>query len=1094
VVKKIFYFCCVLIICYNKIFAQQFISLSPKETNIDFVNYLLETKEINTFTFEYLYNGGGVAVGDINNDGLSDLYFTGNMVPDKLYLNLGNMKFQDITKQANVGGGLGYKTGVTMADINSDGWIDIYVCKSVLAMAQYRANLLYINNKNGTFTESAVAYGLADSSYSTQAYFRDMDLDGDLDMFALNYPALRGETQDIKLTISKGGKLEVAKEKLVPYQSDRFFENVNGKFIDKTIKAGVVDLSFGLSAILEDFNDDNYPDIYVCNDFAHPDALFINNKNGTYTNKINDYFNHTAFNSMGSDYADINNDGMSDLLVMDMLPEDNRRQKQLRHNQNYDTYEKMVKYNYGAQMVRNVVQLNNGKSKKYSDVAHLTGMAFTDWSWAPLIADFDNDGNKDVFITNGYLRDLTDLDYAKFDSDSLHKAISKVTSNEQAMQILSKIPSTKIPNYYYKNKGNLEFENKSYESGFTAATWSNGAAYADLDNDGDLDIIINNLNDYASIYKNRTSEKVNKNNWIRFSFVGNKMVNTYGVKIQINTKDGITQYQSFMPNKGYISCHEQFIHFGINTNTICDAIITWPNGAVQKLNNISANQLLQIKITDATKTEINNSFNKPTLFSDITASTKINHTSFENEYIDFKQEPLLPKRYSQLGPCAAVADFDKDGLEDFFIGGAVNFVAKLYLQNKDGSFSVIANPAFQQDISFEDVGAANMDIDADGDEDLIVISGGNDYPNQLEKYPVRVYINNGKGVFTKDTKQILPKINLSGKSIAIADYDKDGKQDIFIGGRTVPGHYGLIPESYLLLRKGEKFEIENKWKAGMVTDAKWIDLDNDTWLDLVLVGEWMPISIYKNVKGVLDKQVTIISNSNGWWNCISTTDINKDGLPELVLGNLGINSRYKATSEEPLSMLVNDFDNNGSTDCIISGFNKGISYPLATRENLLDQMVYLRKKFIRNSQYATATIKDIFSPDQINSSQTFFSNTMQSCIAINKGNFTFTMQNLPLEAQVFPVQAIQVVDLNKDGFDDLLLVGNDYSAELETGINDAGIGLCLIGSKNGSFATDAAFDCYIPGDTRIINQIKIDGKWAYLVGKNQDKAQLIQAK
>jgi enediyne biosynthesis protein E4 len=1090
--KKLFFIFFVIFLsnfcgCY-KLFAQQFTALKPQQTGVDFVNYLVETKDINFFTFEYLYNGGGVAIGDINNDKLPDIYFTGNLVPNKLYLNKGNLQFEDVTKAAGVDGGLGYKTGVTMADINNDGWLDIYVCKSIFSVAAYRANLLYINNQNGTFTESAAEYGLADSSYSTHAYFYDMDRDGDLDMFSLNYPSTRSETQNVATTTDKNGNQIPVKPEIKKYETDRYFENINGKFIDKTTEAGIADNSFGLSAIIADFNKDLYPDIYVCNDFAMPDKLFINNKNGTYTNQLDKYFSHTTFNSMGSDYADINNDGLQDLMVMDMLPEDNYRQKLLRHNQSYDTYEKMQKFGYGTQVVRNVLQLQNKAGSIYSDVAHLAGMAYTDWSWAPLIADFDNDGLKDVFITNGYLRDVTNVDYIKFEADSILKALQKAGSNMQAKEVLNKIPSTKISNYYFKNYGDLQFQNKTNVSGLGNPTFSSGAAYADLDLDGDLDIVVNNLNEAASVFQNTVIEKNEAVNYIRFALQNTKAMHAYGTTIKVITSNGKAQWQTFMPNKGYISTHEPVVHFGIGNQAQCDSvIITWQDGTKQVLSNLIANTTHTI-VQKGIKSIPQNS--EKVLFKDITQQVGLKYFSKQNKFSDYKLEPLLPKRYSQLGPCLTVADFNGDGLEDFYIGGASTYAAKIFLQTKQGKFVEQKNAAFEADKIYEDAGVEHFDLEGDGDEDLLVISGGNDFGKQMDKYPARLYINNGKAIFTKAGTNVFPILNISGKAIAIADYNKDGVQDIFIGGRISPGNYGLEPNSYFLRVKNGMVLSDTIIATGMVTDAIWVDINADTWLDLVVVGEWMPVQIFINNNGVLNFKPTEIKYSNGWWNSVKATDVNKDGLTDLVLGNLGTNSRYKASPTAPLTMMVADIDKNGSTDCVISFSEKGKRYPVATRDNLLEQMPFLRKKYIRNQDFAKATTEDIFTKDQIENAKILSAFTMESAVAIQSLDKTFTLNPLPTEAQTFPINSILDIDANKDGLLDLVLAGNDYSAELETGLCDAGIGCYLQGGPY-NFKIPNNSGLFISGDVRGIKKITIKEMPCFLAYKNDEALQCI---
>jgi hypothetical protein len=1071
-----------ILICSNQLlYSQLFNALSNTETGIDFVNYIQETKQLNITTYEYLFNGAGVAIGDINNDGLLDVYFSATMTPNKLFLNQGNLKFKDITKEAGVDGGVGFKTGVTMVDINNDGWMDIYVCKSAIPSPAYRVNSLYVNNKNGTFTERAKEYGLADSSYSTQAYFYDMDKDGDLDMYLLNHPYKISDAKLIFLERNAQGKLEYVKNKETQYVSDRYYENVNGKYVDKTKQAGLLNYSFGLSAIISDFNQDGFPDIYVCNDYVQPDNLYINNKNGTYSDNLDEYFSHLSYNSMGSDYADVNNDGYADLLVLDMLPETNFRQKQMKQAQNYDQYNKMITYGLKSQYVKNVLQLNNHQ-KKYSDIAFYAGLAFTDWSWAPLIADFDNDGYKDIYITNGLMRDVTDMDYAKFEIDSLHKELNKLNPNDIASDIFSIIPSQKISNYFFKNQHSLVFKNATVESGLNIPSWSNGAAYADLDNDGDLDIVVNNINDQAFLFRNNSSTN-SQSNFIRFE------CKQLGTKIEITTPDANIQTQEYMPTKGYLSCHEPFIHFGIGQNTSCTAKIVYPNQQVQTITINDVNKIIKVKSEGTLSSNINKTATK--YFKDITSSTGIKFTQKENEYIDYKLEPLLPKRLSQLGPSVTVGDINGDKLEDFIVGGAAGFEAVIFIQEAMGKFSTKNCNTFSIDKKYEDIGAKLVDIDNDGDLDLIVATGGNEFPNQKEMYPIRLYINDGKGNFSRASKEIFPEIYTSAKAIAVGDINKDGDMDIFIGGRTVPGHYGLLPESYLLKNEHGKFTIDNANtelnKAGMITDAVWFDYDGDSWDDLVIVGEWMPITIFKNTNGNIQSKPTTVSNTNGWWSSIHIEDINKDGKKDIVYGNYGLNTRYKCSESEPMTMYVSDFDKNGSTDCIINVYNLGISYPIAVRDNVLDQMVFLKKKYLRYQQYATTTINEMLTSDQRNSATIFKATNMKSMIAYNSGGGKYTFETLPEEVQFSPLQAVNTLDINQDGNVDLLLSGNDYSAELETGRNDAGIGVVLSNAK-----TPLSFTgYYTPGDVKDVKPIQINGKQSWVVVKNQGELQII---
>jgi hypothetical protein len=1085
-----------VIACFPLKAQLHFTLLKPDQTGIDFVNAIQETAQINEFSYSYLYNGGGVAVGDINNDGLPDLYFSGNMVTNKLYLNLGNFKFKDITDSAGVKGEYGYQTGVTMVDINQDGFLDIYVCKSAMPNTEARRNVLYINNGNLTFTNQAKKYGIDDASYSTQAYFYDMDLDSDLDLFLVNHPYNMKNANSIQLSYDKAGKLKADEDTERTFVSSRYYENINGVFKDKTLAAGLGTHSFGLSAIIDDFNEDGYPDIYLCNDYHKPDYLFINNKNKKYTNKADKFFQHFSYSSMGSDYADINNDGYLDLMVLDMLPETFQRQKLLKGQGNYDNLIKRVNYGFGYQYTKNVLQLNNG-NQTYSDISYLSGVAFTDWSWAPLIADFDNDGLKDIYITNGYLRDVTDMDFMMYNSDSLKKELYKTKNSEDAMKVLNGIPSKPTINYYFKNNGNLTFSNINKTCGLDIPSYSNGGVYCDLDNDGDLDLVVNNLFSPPFIYSNNTSEN-HLANFVRFKLKG-ETANPFGIGaiVEIETPDGKKQIQHFNPDKGYLSCNEWFVHFGVGKNDSVKVSIIWPNGNSQVLKGLSANNVYTLDIKNSAPKPIVKE-NTSTVFRDITSKTNVSYNHKENTYIDFKLEPLLPHQFSQMGPCIAVADINGDGLDDFFIGGSKDNDGSVFVQDSSGKFAILKELNISADKKYEDTGAEFIDADNDGDNDLLVVSGGNEYPENENMYPVRLYTNDGKGNFGKNTTSF-PSIYTSSKAIAVDDYDNDGDKDIFIGGRVVPGHYGLMPKSYLLQNKNGQFtditsSVPVIANIGMVTDAIWCDVDNNGWKDLVIVGEWMPLTIFYNINGKLDTTPFILEKSYGWWNTITANDIDKDGDVDLIGGNISANTRYRGNEEYPMTMVVNDFDNNGSTDCIISLYQSdGISYPIALRDNILDQMNYLKKKFLRYKEYSNATINEIFTPEQLSAAKTFKVNCITNTLFVNNGKKNFSMQNLSVKAQIFPINSILADDYDKDGITDLLVAGNDYTTEIESGRNDAGIGLMLIGSGNTKFNSvpvkKSGF--YVPGDVKCMKKITVHNKPAIIVGKNKDYLQFI---
>jgi enediyne biosynthesis protein E4 len=1070
-----------------------FTKVAPSKSNVYFTNIINEDKNSNNFLYEYLYNGGGVAVADINNDGLSDIYFSSSLGDNKLYLNKGNLVFEDITQKANVNGGDGFKTGVTFVDINNDGLMDIYVCKSAAADVNARRNLLYVNNGNLTFTERAKEYGIDDASYSTQAYFADFDKDGDVDLFLLNHPAAMNAANKIVLSQSKNGQLDVVKDTTRTYVSCRYYINTNKKFKDKTISAGLGTYAFGLSAVIADINKDGYLDIYTCNDYHEPDYLFINNKNGTFTNQYNSYFKHGTYSSMGSDYADINNDGEPDLITVDMVPETNKRQKELKGPGNYDQFEKRVKYNFGVQYTKNCLQLNNGNNT-FSDISYLAGVAFTDWSWAPMIADFDNDGLKDIYITNGYLRDVTNLDYAMFNADAIRKDFFKTNNGNDAMKVLQQIPSVATKNYFFKNNGNLTFNDNTDASGLGYPSFSNGGAYADLDNDGDLEIICNNFYDSAFIFKNNIVES-KINNYLRFKLQGNTNITVTNTIINIETEDGKKQTQHYYTTKGYLSSHEQYVHFGIGKNTSAKVVIMWPNGTQQIIEKMNANETHVIKIesnTTVTKPNLANN----TLFKNITAATNINYTHKENDYIDFKLEPLLPHKFSMQGPCIAVADINNDGLDDFFVGGSYSNAGETFIQKTNGTFEKLKNPIFDADKNYEDGAATFFDADKDGDMDLIVITGGNEFPNELFKYPVRLYMNNGSGNFTKSNA--IANINTSAKTIAIADYDKDGDQDIFIGGQVIPGKYGLKPESYLLQNDKGIFKnitppaLKN---IGMVTDATFTDIDKDGFEELVLVGEWMPLSIFKNNNGQINTTALVNEKSYGWWHSLTAMDINKDGNIDFIGGNISLNTRFRANEALPLNMIAGDIDKNGSIDCIIGlYYNDGMQYPYPGRDALLDQMVSMKKKYLRYENYSSVTFDNLFTKEQLANTENYKANCITNTFFMGDGKGNFTLQMMPPKAQLAPINAAIPFDFDNDGIQDILIAGNDYSTEVETGRYDAGIGLAIKNLGNGKFkslpATESGLN--LDGDVKCMKPIKINGKSCFIIGRNAGKLEIWQ--
>lgn len=1067
-----------------------FTVLDSSETNITFVNQITETEEFNFLIYEYLQNGGGVAVGDINNDGLDDLYFSGNTVFNKLYLNLGNFKFKDITQSAGVGGGQGFKTGVTMADVNSDGLLDIYVCKSAISDPVYRKNVLYINNGDLTFSDKSREFGLDDPSYSTQAYFFDMDNDGDQDMYLVNHPFNLRESNNINVVQDKSGKLKVGKPESYAYISDRLYLNENNKFKDISSSAGVLNEAFGLSAVIGDFNEDGLQDIYVCNDYVMPDYLYINQGSGKFLEKFDDYFPHSSFSSMGSDFADINNDGCFDLMTLDMLPRDHYRQNMLGMAQNYDKFNKLVDLELKAQFSMNALQLNNCNGT-FSDVAFISGVAMTDWSWAVLMADFDNDNKKDLFISNGYVRDVTNNDYARYTMDSLQKELNlgRIT----LLQWLKAIPSNKIPSYLFKNEGELSFSNKSESWNSGGDAYSSGAAYSDLDNDGYLDLIVSNI-DQAPFLMRNNGKKLIKNNYLTLALDKGLQKNLTGVKAKAYLSDGTIIHESYAPTRGFLSSSQHKLHFGIPVGkTITRLEIYWSSKEVQTIENPGLNQILTVKKENTSI--VNKAKNISPIFKDITKSiVPIKHE--ENIYNDLKRQPLLHRKYSQEGPAAAVADINKDGLDDLFIGGSFGFAGSLYLQEQTGNFKQLSVPDFITDKDYEDVSAVFSDFNNDGFQDLYVASGGNEHPAGDLLYLDRIYYNDGKNNFKRD-KGALPALYNSAGIVASNDIDNDGDVDLFIGNRVTPGRYPQLPPlTFLRNDKGKFTEVTAQWlsvneRSGMVTSAVFADIDNDKRDELIFSGEWMSINILKwdgksfqNISKKLG-----MDQYFGWWNAINVSDLNNDGYPEIIAGNLGLNAQITASTEMPATMLYSDFDKNGSVDPILCYFNGDKSHPIHFRDRMLDHMVFLKKKFNRYHQYADATIEDIFDSDQLKSAEELKANTFSHQLFVNKNGKSFSSEKLPVHSQVSVVNSILTEDLDGDTIKDIITVGNYYGTDVQSGRYDASIGAVTKVDKAFKLTsiTPAVSGMKANGDVRHI--LKINNS-KYLIVRNNGYASL----
>ncbi|MEX0996876.1 MAG: VCBS repeat-containing protein [Flavobacteriaceae bacterium] len=1072
--------------------------LESTQTGIDFENTIKESERFNFLLYEYLYNGGGVAIGDINNDGLPDIYFSGNMFSNKLYLNQGDFKFKDITESAGVNGGRGFKTGVTMVDINNDGLMDIYVSKSAIPNADLRHNVLYINNGNLTFTERATEYGLDDPSYTTQAYFFDMDGDGDLDAYVLNHPGNLREANSIKVTQNDKGELALAKPETYEYFSDRLYQNNGGNFIDITEKAGVLNYAFGLSAVIGDFNNDGLPDIYVANDYVMPDRLLINQGNNTFVDQLYDYFSSTSFSSMGSDYADINNNGCFDLLTLDMLPAENYRRKMMSMMQNYDKFEKMVTYDLGVQYPTNVLQINSCVGS-FSNFAYLNDVALTEWSWSVLLADFDNDGLKDIHITNGYTRDITNNDYARFKMDQLQKKLNagEITLTEW----IEEIPSNPVPSVFFNNQGENRFQNVSsiWDSG--PPQFSNGSAYADLNNNGYLDLVVNNINAPAFIMKNMGAELID-NSFLSIELEHNETATNLGTKVKAHLSDGTILTEQYYPTRGFLSSSQHRLHFGIKEGLLVDQVeIIWPDKSLQTIKNPELNQILKVSKSptgtyEVPKTEFR-------YFEDVSNKLPKEASHIENDYIDFKREALLHHKYSEEGPGVAVGDVNGDGLDDLYLGGAMGFAPKLFIQNTNGSFRLKNVQDFEADKEHEDVSALFFDANGNGFLDLYVVSGGNEKLANDPIYQDRIYFNDGNGNF-KRANEALPEFYSSGGIVKAHDIDSDGQLDLFVGGRVTPGRYPETPPSFLLKNNNGTFTnatsqwSENLKRLGMVTDAAFADIDKDGTKELIITGEWMPVTVFKFQNGKYQNatQSLGLSDKTGWWYSLFVEDLNNDGYPEIVAGNLGLNSILKASPSEPVSIYYKDFDNNGSLDAILTHYHGGVSYPLLNRDRLLTQMIMLRKRFTRYDPYARATINEVFTPTELQDVKILEANHFEHTSFLNDKGKGFTAQVLPHATQISVMKSIQSIDINKNGNKDLIVGGNFFGTDSELGRYDASIGSLLLGDGAGNFNAvhPSESGLVIPGNVYHIVPITIAGEAHFWVVRNDDRSSLIKAK
>lgn len=1112
------------LLCFNgyALFAQQkkatlFSLMNEKETGISFLNTIQEDDSLNVMRYEYLYNGAGVGIGDFNNDGFNDIFFSGNTTANKLFLNKGNFKFEDITATAKVAGNGTWNTGVSIADVNGDGLMDIYVCHSgKFADPQKLCNELFINQgiKNGlpVFKDMAREYGIdAPGTQSTQTAFFDYDKDGDLDMFLLNHsnhtynPFLN--TKKIRSTpdLNFGNRL---------FRND-VDANGNMHFTDVTLQSGIINnaLNFGLSVTISDMNYDGWPDIYTTSDYTERDCFYINNKDGSFTESLAKSFAHISKYAMGADIADYNNDGRPDVFTLDMLPEDNHRQKLLKGPDEYDQYHLLLDSGYYHQQMRNMLQLNEGMDEKgnlrFSEIGQLAGVSNTDWSWSGLLADFDNDGWKDLFVSNGYLRDFTDMDFLKYSvADAKAAAVKSGNLNYQTYDLVKLMPSNKLSNYIFKNNHDLSFLDKSIDWGISKPSISNAAVYADLDNDGDLDLVACNNNEPAMVYRNNANEMM-PGHFIKLRFKGAGLnTKAYGAKATLVT-NSTKQYLELYPVRSYQSTISQELIF---TYPLTDAAqqlrVEWPDGKETIVTNIKADETIELKQSDALPKKINSTVTAAKIFTDVTEKSGITFKHVENEFIDFKDEVLLPYQLSKQGPALAKGDVNGDGLEDIFIGGAINQSGILYLQTNEGKFVVAPSQVWVNDAADEDVNAVFFDTDNDGDLDLYIVSGGNEYGDGSPEYADRLYINDGKGNFTK-SMDALPLMLSSKQAVAAGDFDNDGDLDLFVGGRGVPGSFPMPSSSYLLRNDTKNGQVHFTdvtatlcpalQKPGKVTAAQWVDINNDHFPELIIAGDWMPVMLFSNNNGKLEdiSLTSGLKNLNGMWSALTATDIDGDGDIDFLLGNCGYNDQFSKTSkEQPLQLYVNDFDDNGIIDPIMCYYIQGKSYPMASRDELLDQVPALKKKYIKYKNYADATISDIFPKEKISGANVLYCDELASGILYNNGHNIFSFKPFPLEAQASKIFGFTVADFDGDGRKDILSCGNYFSYRVQLGRSDASFGLLMKGQGNESFlAVDPTLSgVYIDGDVRAMTGIKNKlGETLIIVAKNNDAVQVLKA-
>jgi hypothetical protein len=1025
---------------------KKFTSLTAEKTGINFNNKLVENAANNIITYEYFYNGGGVGAGDFNNDGLVDLYFTSNQGGNKLYLNKGNWQFKDITAAAGVEGRQGWKTGVSVADVNGDGLLDIYVCYSGDVAPQKRANQLFINNGNLTFTDKAKEMGVADDGYSTHAAFFDYDKDGDLDLFVVNHNIKNLRNFDASFV----------KKMVDPDAGDRLYENRKGIFVNVTERAGIISnpIGYGLGLNIADVNNDGWPDIYVSNDYIEEDYLYINNQDGTYSEQLRKGIGHLSYFSMGLDIADINNDGFQDIFTLDMLPQDNRRQKLLYAPDNYEMYNNMLGNGFYHQLMRNMLQLNNGNGS-FSEIGQLAGVSNTDWSWSALLADYNNDGKKDLFVTNGYGRDMINRDFVKFYANERLKHVQG-KKNDRMFLMLQGIQSTPTHNFIYEGGSQLNFIDRTSEWGFEENNFSHGAIYADLDNDGDLDLVVNKMNQAAGIYRNNTVETNKGGNFLAITLKANSNnVNAIGAKLTAYCKSGKYFFEN-NPIHGFQSSMQVPVHIGFPDAVIDSLVITWPDMTETRITSgITSNKRIEIAQPRFAPKLNMAEINQRPIFSVIENAIPFVHK--DDSVNDFKVQPLLPSMISYAGPKVAYADLNKDGLKDVYICGTQQQAGGLFLQTANKGFVKSNQPELNVITELAETAAVFFDADLDGDDDLYIVAGGFALANSGVAFQDKLILNN-KGHFEL-SKELISTTENGGSCVVPLDFDEDGDLDLFIGARAVSGKYPVPAKSRLLVNNGKgKFTDETASVApafltlGLVTDAAWVKNKEGQKNSLIISGEWMSLMSFNFKNGVFTNTSNTIFNEklSGWWNKLAFNDVDNDGDLDLVAGNWGTNSQIKADEKEQVKLYYSDFDNNGSIDPIITYYVNGISYPMASRDEITDQITSMRQKFPTYDAYADATINEVLTPEQIKAGGVLTANFLNTTWFENK-NGVYFKRSLPVQADFSPVYAITIDDYNKDGFKDILLLGNTEKARIKIGKIDANYGTLLIGNGKGDF-------------------------------------------